>query len=229
MVRGVSRRLGRERDWAMKHALAILFSVVMLSPALQAADWHTTAEKLSQSVVFVENENGSCTGFIINSEWTRDKDHPDSDLVMTAAHCNGPGLFVDNEVATVLWKDSKHDLMIVQIDDTGRPAISVAKANPVQGQEVVSYGYGAALSKPMFRLAHVSIVDITIPDVDGGPFVMIDAGFVAGQSGGPVINDAGEVVSIVQRANGLLGIGVGAEIIRDKARRYLEKPKPAKP
>jgi hypothetical protein len=213
----------------MKLAVAILCGLGIFAPGIQAADWHTTAEKLSQSVVFVEYDGGSCTGFIINSEWTRDKDHPDSDLVMSAAHCNGPGLFVDNEVATVLWKDSKHDLMIVQIDDTGRPAISVAKANPVQGQEVVSYGYGAALSKPMFRLAHVSIVDITIPDVDGGPFVMIDAGYVAGQSGGPVINADGEVVSIVQRANGLLGIGVGAEVIRDRAKKYLEKPKPAKP
>jgi len=218
----------------MKGVLAFVCCLAMFiineqPVVLNAADWHATAEKLSQSVVFVETSEGSCTGFVVNSNWTRDKDQPDADLVMTAAHCKGPDLFVDNQVAKVIFKDTKHDLMILLVDDTGRPALTIAKDDPEQGQEVVSYGFGAALSKPMFRLAHVSIVDITIPDIDGGPFVMIDAGYVGGQSGGPVINADGEVVSIVQRANGLLGIGVGAEIIRDKAKRYLEKPKPAKP
>jgi len=216
----------------MKRAAVCFLAAFIISEHaafVNAADWSTTADKLAQSVVYVETSEGSCTGFVINSNWTRDKDHPDSDLVMTAAHCFGPNLFVDNEVAIVLWKDTKQDLLIVQVDDTGRPAVSIAKDNPVQGSEVVSFGYGAALSKPMFRLAHVSIAQITIPDVEGGPFVMVDAGFVSGQSGGPCINAAGEVVSIVQRANGLLGIGVGAEIIHDKAKRYLEKPKVVKP
>jgi len=212
----------------MKHALAaILFGVVMLSPCLQATDWAPIADKLSQSVVFVENKDGSCTGFVINADWKRDKE--DKDLILTAAHCFGPELFADNAPAKVVWRDSKQDLLIVEVDDTGRPAVTIAKNNPVIGQEIVSFGYGAALSKPMFRMAHVSIAQITLTDVEGGPFVMIDAGYVGGQSGGPNINAAGEVVSIVQRANNLLGIGVGAELIRSKVGRYLEKPKAAKP
>lgn len=54
---------------------------------------------------------------------------------------------------------------------------------------------------------------------------MIDAAYVNGQSGGAVVNAKGEVVSIVQRANGLFGIGVGAETMRDKLSRYLPKTK----
>jgi hypothetical protein len=42
-------------------------------------------------------------------------------------------------------------------------------------------------------------------------------------SGGPVINAKGEVVSIVQRASGLVGIGIGAEAIRNKIARFLPK------
>jgi hypothetical protein len=69
----------------------------------------------------------------------------------------------------------------------------------------------------------VSNPRILVSGVDGGPFVMIDAGYVGGQSGGPCINGKGEVVSIVQRASGLVGIGIGTEAIRDKIRRFLPK------
>jgi S1-C subfamily serine protease len=55
---------------------------------------------------------------------------------------------------------------------------------------------------------------------------MIDASYVFGQSGGPCINSKGEVVSIVQRRSDAVGVGIGAEAIRGKVARFLEKPKP---
>jgi S1-C subfamily serine protease len=48
----------------------------------------------------------------------------------------------------------------------------------------------------------------------------------SGQSGGPAINAAGEVVMMVQRTTSAVGIGVGAETIRARMGRYFEKPKP---
>ena len=199
---------------------AVLAMVLMVVP-VSAADWTPVADKLAQSVVYIVNAEGSCTGFVINAH------KGDKDLVLTAAHCDGDKLFADNAVARVVWKDGKRDLMILEVDDTERPAVTLAKSNPALGEEIVSYGFGMGLEKPMFRHAYVSNPSINLPDVEGGPFVMIDAAYVGGQSGGPVINAAGEVVSIVQRASGLVGIGVGAETIRSKAGRYFEKP--AKP
>ena len=188
-----------------------------------AADWTPIADKLSKSVVFVQSKNGSCTGFIINAD--RKRKTEDVDLVLTDEHCEGEGLFADHEAATVIWKDPHSDLMILEIEDTGKPALQLAEKDPQQGQEVGSFGHGYALEKPMFRHAYVSNPSIDLPDVEGGPFVMIDAAYVAGQSGGPCINDKGEVVSIVQRASNLVGIGIGAERIRSKVGRYLEKKK----
>ena len=79
----------------------------------------------------------------------------------------------------------------------------------------------------MFRTAHIADDDTYIPeDGIGGPFIVTDAQFVGGQSGGPVVNASGDVVLIVQRGGGGVGIGVGAETIRGKAGRYLQKPKP---
>jgi S1-C subfamily serine protease len=202
--------------------VVLLVALGVYTTSTQAADWTPVAEKLAQSVVYVENAEGSCTGFVVNAHAKGDKD-----LVLTAAHCDGDKLFADHAAARVVFKDGKHDLMLLEVDDLDRPAVTFAARNPAQGDEVASFGFGYALDKPILRIAHVSNPSIQVPDVDGGPLVMIDAGYVPGQSGGPCVNAAGEVVSIVQRANGLVGIGQGAEEIRSRVKRYLEKP--AKP
>jgi S1-C subfamily serine protease len=174
-------------------------------------------EKTKPSVVFVQSNEGSCTGFVINSNWRGNKD-----LVATDEHCNGGELFADNYAARVIWKDSKADLMVLEIDDTGRPALKLAVANPKTGQEIGSWGFGYALEEAMFRHAYVSNATMPMPGIEGGPFVMIDAAYVGGQSGGPCINIQGEVVSIVQRASNLVGIGVGAEKLRDRIGKFFE-------
>jgi S1-C subfamily serine protease len=193
--------------------------VTVLLAFILSADWTATAKKANESIVYVESETSACTGFVINAQTKTD-----TDLILTAEHCDGPRLFADYVNARVIWKHVKADLMILEVADTGRPAMTLAGSNPQIGEELGSYGYGYALERPMFRLAHVSDDKAELPDIPGGPFVMIDAGYVGGQSGGPCINAAGHVVSIVQRASGLVGIGVGVETIRAKVGRYLPKP-----
>jgi S1-C subfamily serine protease len=206
----------------MRKALLVL-AVLLVPGAALAADWQAVAEKTRESIVYINSADGSCTGFVIDADAKGD-----TDRILTAAHCDSePGhpLFADSAIARVIWKNAKADLMILEVADTGRPAINVGKKNPKTGEEIASYGFGMALERPMLRTAHVADEAAVIPDVEGGPFVMIDAAYVGGQSGGPCINAAGEVVSIVQRASNLIGIGVGAETIRDKVGRYLPKPK----
>jgi hypothetical protein len=100
----------------------------------------------------------------------------------------------------------------------------LAEHNPKIGEEIASYGYGFALERPMFRTAHVADDKTYIPeDGIGGPLIVIDAQYVGGQSGGPCVNTAGEVVSIVQRGGPGVGIGIGVETIKGKIGRYLPK------
>jgi len=184
---------------------------------LAVVDWGGVAASTLKSIVMIENADGTCTGFVIAS-----KAKDDQDYILTAAHCDGDKLYADHEAAKVVWKDKKADLMILAVDDTGRPPLKLAAADPVIGQEVSSYGFGMGLERPMFRVAHISDTDANLPDVEGGPFLMIDAAFVGGMSGGPVVDEYGAVVMIVQRASGTVGIGLGAEKIRDKTGRYWE-------
>lgn len=197
--------------------IGLLLSVFMAA----APDWTKTADTLSKSVVFIVSTGGTCSGFVVNAHAKGDKDY-----ILTAAHCDGKELYADNVPAKVVMKDAKRDLLILEVDDLDRPAVVLAAKNPLLGEEVASFGYGGGLEKPMFRLAHVSHPAIDLPELEGGPFVMIDAGYVGGQSGGPCVNALGEVVSIVQRASDKVGLGVGVETIRSKVGRFLEKPKP---
>jgi S1-C subfamily serine protease len=216
----------------MKRAIAglLVFSawMVILQPAARAAaaaDWATVADKLAKSIVYIETKAGSCTGFVVNADATN-KDKERVSWILSAAHCDGEEVYADQTSAHVLFKDTKRDLLVLETADLNRPALAIATDNPKLGEEIASYGYGWSLERPMFRVAHVSDDRTYIAeDGIGGPLIVIDAQYVPGQSGGPVVNAAGQVVSIVQRGGQGVGIGIGAETIRGKVGRYLQKAK----
>lgn len=202
---------------------ALLSSTLILaltSPLL--AQWQGVAAEVEKAIVTIGIRDTHCTGFVINDAVK--KDGEDLDYILTADHCDGKDLLADNTPAKVIYKDAKKDLLVVAVEDTGRPALKLAKENPKVGDEVASYGYGFALERPMFRVTHIADDRTYIPeDGIGGPFMVTDAVFVGGQSGGPVVNSKGEVVMIVQRGGSGVGIGVGAEVIKDKTKKFWGK------
>jgi S1-C subfamily serine protease len=209
----------------MKHrTLLIALSLAFSSLALSAADWSSVAEKVAKSAVFVESAEGSCTGSVINAS-AREKQN--KDFILTAAHCYSATscsrITCPRRLSTRTPK-SNRDVMILEVEDTGRPALRLAAKNPERGSDVASYGYGFGMADAMFRQANVSSTSYFIPeDGIGGPFIMINAGFIGGQSGGPIVNAQGEIVMIVQRGSDSVGIGIGAEQIRESVGRYFEK------
>ena len=203
----------------MKRLVITLLAFVLSMAPVFAADWVVLARTVRDSIVEIASATGSCTGFIINSTAKNDED--DVDYVLTAAHCEGANLLADLKPATVKAKDFKNDLMIIEIDNTDRPALKLASADAKVGEEVASYGYGYALDQPLFRVAHVSAHDVNIGE--RVQYQAIDASFVPGQSGGPVVNTKGEVVMVVQLGSPIAGFGVGADKIRDRMGRYFEK------
>ncbi len=203
----------------MKRVIAsIIAAIFCLAPLGAVSKWTAVSNQLEDSIYYLEvlagtEVQGSCTAFMIDNS---------KHLVLTAAHCDGEKMLVDGTATYRVFKDERKDLMVLRASGVEGPNIKLAAADPDRGDEVASMGYGAGLVDPMFRIAHVSNVRLDIEGLSG-PFIMIDAGFVGGQSGGPVVNDKGELVMIVQRGNDSLGIGVGVEIIRDKVGKYFAK------
>lgn len=207
----------------MKKALfTFLATLVFVSAGLSAASgWSTAVKQAAKSILVIQGSQGSCTGFPIDS-----KRH----YVLTAAHCDfsGPGLtpLIDKLPGKVVFKDAKKDLMVYEVERLDRPVLKLALKNPEIGDEVASFGYGLALNEPLFRITHISATNVMIPfDGIGGPFIFTDTDFVGGQSGGPVIDQTGAVVMIVQMGTQGVGIGVGVETIRDAVEKFIEETK----
>lgn len=207
----------------MRKLLSALLALTLAAGPAAAQtqlSWNEVADRVAKSIVYLEHPRGSCTGFVVHDR-AKDKDE-DVDYVMTAAHCEGTNLYADQQPTTIIYKDTKKDLMVLKVKNLERPALRLAKDNPKVGHEVASYGYGYGLERPMFRVTHVSDDKIFIPfEGIGGPLVAVDISFVPGQSGGPVVNKSGEVVAIVQLGTQIVGFGIGAETINDRAGRFF--------
>lgn len=201
--------------------LSLLLLITFAAIPIWAADWSPIADKVVQSIAFLDGAQGSCTAFVIDQN---------RGYVLTAAHCymegkgEEGGMQVDNIPAKVVAKDQKKDLMVLKVEGINRPALKLAAHNPKVGEEVASYGYGLGLEHPLFRVTHVSSTDTTI-DGSGLPegLIAVDSQFVAGQSGGPVVNTNGEVVMVVEAGGQGIGLGPGAETIKSRMGRYFQQ------
>src|SRR5688572_30256423 len=121
----------------MKRLIAtlLMFMLFQATPAL--AQWTKVAPTLNESIVRIETgDGGTCSGFVSDNE---------KDLVVTAAHCDGPKLYVDQIPATIHAKDLKSDLMVLYVRGIDKPALKMALKNPEVGQEVATYGFGLSL------------------------------------------------------------------------------------
>lgn len=201
----------------MKVLGVVIVALCLLVVPLRATDWADVVKQVEPSIVYLEGDSGACTAWVINVE---------KKYLMTAAHCDQDGaVWVDLVRSEVIAKDSKKDLMVIELKnlDPKRPALKLADKNPVRGQEVMSVGFGYALERPFFRQASIQEDQFMMPQAGvGGPYISTDAPFVEGQSGGPVVDINGHVVAIVQRGDGgTTGLGVGVELIRDRLGRFF--------
>lgn len=193
-------------------AALLSFSAVLSANSV----WTPVAAKVQESLVFLEMSDangeavGACSGFMIDSV----KHH-----ILTAGHCDAPKILVDGTPAFKIFKDERKDLMVLRAYNVDRPSLKLAPKGPDVGDEIASMGFGFALEQPMFRIAHVSSTRIEIEDLSG-PFIMLDANVIPGMSGGPIVNQLGQVEAIVQRGGDGLSIGVGADTIKDRTGRF---------
>jgi S1-C subfamily serine protease len=199
-----------------KIIVSVLLALSFVLPTF-AADWSSEITKLEKSIVYVESADGGCTGAVIDQA---------KHYVLTAAHCYSEKLFVDLTPATVVAVDTHQDLMVLvaPLIDPSRPALKLALKNADRGSEVMSAGYGYAIESAQFRIAHIADNNFRVESI-AQTFFALDATFVPGQSGGPVVNSDLEIVMIVQRGSDSVGIGIPAETIRARVGRFFAASK----
>lgn len=199
-----------------KIIVSVLLALSFVIPTF-AQDWSSTITKLEKSIVYVESADGGCTGAVIDQQ---------KHYILTAAHCYSEKLFVDLTPASIVAVDTHQDMMVLvaPLMDPTRPALKLATEDPKRGVEVMSAGYGYALESAQFRIAHVADNNFRVPSL-AQTFYSLDATFIEGQSGGPVVNADLEIVMIVQRGSESVGVGIPATTIRARIGRFFAATK----
>lgn len=147
-------------------------------------------EKASESVVTIVNGESLGTGFVINSNgYVLTNNHVIKDatsLKIKLGEKEYKGKVVD--------KDSKKDVAIVKIEGVKNiPSITLANSDEVSNTEdVYAIGSPSGLEKTTTK----GIISNKERDINNIKYIQIDAVINPGSSGGPLLNEDGEVIGI---------------------------------
>lgn len=161
------------------------------------------AAKVGPSVVTVINMSGGAqaglgTGVIITS----DGEIITNDHVVEGADEVRVRLAGETEprVAEVLAADPTNDLALLRIEGTDFPAATIADPESIEvGDPVVAIGFALGLDGgATVTTGVISALERSLVNDDGalGGLIQTDAAISSGNSGGPLVNERGEVVGI---------------------------------
>lgn len=178
-----------------KIAVVLLLAcfAIPLSVASAPARRLHTIDSLAQVTT---GEGGVCTAFSVDDQ---------RQLFLTAAHCEGPDLRLDDERAGVMFYDKDADVMVLLVPAVRKPALH--PATPTQtGDAIAAYGYAYGWPVPQVRKGTAAIGAARISGMPGN-WLVTDFALVGGMSGGPIVDASGDVVAMTQRGSEQSGLG----------------------
>lgn len=122
--------------------------------------------------------------------------------MLTAKHClpeDKDAPFILNGTLPIQVVRVEGELALVKVNAMNLP-IPIAKEDVKQGDLVYGAGFGWAWGKILVMSARVSANYIEVPGWEG-EVTLLDHDFANGMSGGPVLNEKGELIGIVQAGN----------------------------
>lgn len=157
--------------------------------------------RVKPSVVYIETTTSSGSGVIVGADG----------YVLTNAHvvsgANSANVKLSNGGSfsgVVVGRDENIDLALLKINATGLSAAFLGDSDLVeQGDPVFTFGY------PLGIEGDVAFKDGTLSrrqKIDGTTYLEISAQILPGNSGGPLVNQSGEVIGINTLAIGALKI-----------------------
>ena len=170
----------------MKKFIA-LFAAVLVLAALAPKP-----SDITRSMVQITyGDRQFCTGFVVSAS---------RGVAVTADHCiPAPGgeIFVDGKPSEVL--KVARGIALVSVETMTKPSLSIRMTKPELGTPVTGYGYG--YGDLMVIRRNVSGFKAFGLDLRGANIVAVDGPFVDGMSGGPLVDDDGRVVGVIQASD----------------------------
>ncbi|MDD5121927.1 MAG: trypsin-like peptidase domain-containing protein [Dehalococcoidales bacterium] len=193
------------------------------SSGFELENWVEAVEKVRPSVVAVETSTGAGSGWIIDSDG----------LIVTNEHvvegASEVGVVLHDGrylEAVSIYADAITDIAIIRVNETGLPAASIGSSSSLKvGQPVAAVGNALGLGISM-KGGWVSQLNVSTVIEGRALYGLIetDAAMNPGNSGGPLINLAGEVIGITNAKLVDITIeSVGYAISTDSALPVIER------
>ena len=188
------------------------------------------ADKFTNSIVLVESDEGTASGFVVGS----------NGYIVTSAHAVSPtgrmrvtyNTTIRNQsksrkmTAKVLRVDETNDLALLKVL-TAAPLPTITLSNSADvpsGEEITVIGNPSLGDKVLSNTVTAGIISNSKRVIDGRKLIQFTADINPGSSGGPVFDSKGYVVGIVLGKADLDGAGfaVSSRIIREFLERAAE-------
>ena len=173
------------------------------------------AERVKQSVIRITGESfdGSrqyftCTGFAIDVRKYMTAAHCVPDLIMGVPYV----LKADGRVASPIKVDPKTDLAVILVD-LQKPALTF-RSSPVKWLETVwGMGFGYGFTVPITTRHTLQARKYNLGEEEIYPGNAYESPFIGGMSGGPIFDQHGLVVGVVQLSSPIISYGVDTDTI----------------
>jgi V8-like Glu-specific endopeptidase len=173
--------------------LALLILLSLYTQSVTGHEWRGVAQRLEASVyrMAIVGAGGSsgCSAWLLNAE---------RDIVVTAGHCApaGVSVTVGGRHAELLVANADLDVAVLSVRGIRGTPLQFRSTVVTLGMPVATIGYPMRSRQPIFRAGWVAGTSVTMPDSTG---LMLDLVVQAGQSGSPVVDSDGRVVTMVRR------------------------------
>jgi serine protease Do len=173
----------------MRAQVMVAFIITVQAVTLNATDWSAVVVGLDRSVPRIEilapdaPGPGTCSGVVLNAE---------SGYVLTAAHCTveKAAYTVNGRHAELVRQNRILDLAVLRAELKDAKAMPLAKDPPAIGAEVALVGFAFGAKRLHHQFGRVS------QPLDDDGALILDLMVIAGESGGPAINTAGELIGM---------------------------------
>ena len=147
--------------------------------------------RVKPAVVYVETDTGSGSGMIIDADgYILTNAHVVMDANSATIKLTDGRPFLGN----VVGRDENIDVALIKIDANGLPIVALGDSDSIeQGDPVFTMGY------PLGIEGDVDFKDGTLSrrqNIKGVAYLEISAQILPGNSGGPLVNQSGEVIGI---------------------------------
>ncbi len=172
--------------------LSAVCCATLLLAAVCSADFSQAFKQIDPAVVTIAAGERSGSGFIVSADGhvvtNRHVVEGDEDAPIKVKLQNNEEI-----EATIAHSSLERDLCVLKIARTNLPVVQFASSDKLEsGQEIAAIGAPLGLEHSLTRGA----ISALAREIEGKPYIQIDAALNEGNSGGPLINEDGRVIGV---------------------------------